>query len=252
MNHIPSPVKPLGMTLVLLGLLIWTVGCADDSASTTTVDADIQAKANQPAVAENSVTDSGTDTDTDTDTEQSPGLTDEEMAIEPETTIDPVQGEDATDLAYRELSWDDLLPPDFDFKVLREQIDLESYDIASLTDEDPEAQRLYDDLQSLMSDVPMVVGLDGLDAQVPGFLVPLEMAADTVTEFFLVPYFGACIHSPPPPANQIVHVVLDEAVAFDNLYEPYWARGTLEVTQTETDLGTAGYRMVNAEIRPYE
>jgi len=241
------PIKPLGMVLVLTGVLIWTAGCGSDAES---VDAEIQAKANQPAVASDEP-DAAEPTSSNTDSNAS-GLSSEELAIEPESTIEPLDDEAAAEQAYRELTWDDLLPANFDFKTLRDKIDLESYDIGSLTDEDPEAQRLYEDLQSVMSDVPMVVALDGLDAQVPGFLVPLEMEADAVKEFFLVPYFGACIHSPPPPANQIVHVVLDNAVAFDNLYEPYWARGTLEVTQTKTHLGTAGYRMVSADIQPYE
>ena len=244
MTLTPPPIKPLGMTLVLTGVLLWTSGCGSE---TETVDSDIQAKANQPAVA--AEPDSAQTLESDAGAS---GLSSEELAIEPDATIEPLDEQSAADQAFRELTWDDLLPADFDFKTLRDQIDLESYDIGSLNDEDPEAQRLYDDLQSLMSDVPMVYALDGLDARVPGFLVPLEMEADAVKEFFLVPYFGACIHTPPPPANQIVHVVLDKAVAFDNLYEPYWARGTLKVTQTETDLGTAGYRMVSADIQPYQ
>jgi len=67
-----------------------------------------------------------------------------------------------------------------------------------------------------------------------------------------VPYYGACIHTPPPPSNQIVHVVLDKAIPFDNLFEPYWAEGTLTVAKTETDIGTAGYRFESARVRPYE
>ena len=181
-------------------------------------------------------------------------LSEEEQTLEPPegSEIAPMSVAPGDDLAFQELSWDDLLPADFDFNTLREKIDLESYEIYDLTDEDPEAQRLYSDLQSVMADVPMVEALDGVDARIPGFLVPLEMAADEVREFFLVPYYGACIHSPPPPANQIVHVVLDEPIAFDNMFEPYWAKGTIDVIKTDTDIGTAGYRLNVASISPYE
>ncbi|WP_157954228.1 DUF3299 domain-containing protein [Saccharospirillum mangrovi] len=205
-------------------------GCksSDDS-----VSASIKAQANEPAVG--------------TTVSQ---LTADESELEPTETIEPVLN--AEDLAYRELTWDDLLPPDFDFQTIRDQIDLSSYNIQSMDDSDPDAQRLFADLQDAMSKVPMVTELNGQDTRLPGFLVPLENAGDLVSEFFLVPYYGACIHTPPPPANQIVHVVLDEGVPFDNLFEPYWAEGTLTVAKTETDIGTAGYRFEAAHIRPYE
>lgn len=204
--------------------------------------AEIANRPAEPVVAENAA--------------DSPGLSlsEEEHTLEPPegSEVAPMSVAPGDDLAFQELSWDDLLPADFDFNTLREKIDLESYEIYDLTDEDPEAQRLYSDLQSVMADVPMVEAIDGVDARIPGFLVPLEMAADEVREFFLVPYYGACIHSPPPPANQIVHVVLDEPVAFDNMFEPYWAKGTIDVIKTDTDIGTAGYRLNVASISPYE
>lgn len=211
----------------------------------TEEDASVAEIANRPAepvVAENAA--------------DSPGLSlsEEEQTLEPPegSEVAPMSVAPDDNLAFQELSWDDLLPADFDFNTLREKIDLDSYEIYDLTDEDPEAQRLYSDLQSVMADVPMVEALDGIEARIPGFLVPLEMAADEVREFFLVPYYGACIHTPPPPANQIVHVVLDEPVAFDNLFEPYWAKGTIDVIKTDTDIGTAGYRLNVASISPYE
>lgn len=52
--------------------------------------------------------------------------------------------------------------------------------------------------------VPQPVGgvnkkLDNQDVRIPGFVVPLEGDAKKITAFLLVPYFGACIHVPPPP-----------------------------------------------------
>ena len=49
--------------------------------------------------------------------------------------------------------------------------------------------------------------LDGATVRLPGFIIPLDARRDGVLdEFLLVPYFGACIHVPPPPPNQLVYV----------------------------------------------
>lgn len=237
------PLSQVTHRFSLLSLTVATltlVGCQSSDDYTSLAE-----KANRPAVAV--VAESTADS-------SYPSLTAEEQLIEPPegSEIAPMSVAPGDDLAFQELSWDDLLPADFDFNTLREKIDLDSYEIYDLTDEDPEAQRLYSDLQSVMADVPMVETLDGIEARIPGFLVPLEMSADEVREFFLVPYYGACIHTPPPPANQIVHVVMDKPIPFDNMYEPYWVKGTLDVTRTDTDIGTAGYRLNIASITPYE
>lgn len=227
--------------IALSGLLL--TACGDESVADEVLE-----QANQPATEANSPDESraapeGSDAN---------ALSASERALEPESVIEPLSAGEVADQRYAELTWDDLLPADFDFQSVRDKVDLAQYDIQSLTDDDPEAQRLYDDLQSAMADVPFVYALDGQEARIPGFLVPLEMEADAVREFFLVPYFGACIHTPPPPANQIVHVVLDEAIPFDNIYEPYWVSGTLAVTETRTDIGTAGYRMRASGLTLYE
>jgi hypothetical protein len=214
-------------------------------------DPELAERANRPAEAQSA---QSTAPEESTLPKATLTLTEEEQFIEPPagSVIAPMSVAPGDNLAFQELTWDDLLPADFDFNTLREKIDLESYEIYDLTDDDPEAQRLYSDLQSVMADVPMVDALDGVEARIPGFLVPLEGDANEVREFFLVPYYGACIHTPPPPANQIVHIVMDEPVAFENMYEPYWARGTLDVIRTDTDIGTAGYRLNVASIAPYE
>ena len=54
--------------------------------------------------------------------------------------------------------------------------------------------------------------IDGAHVRIPGYLLPLELENDEATEFLLVPYQGACIHTPPPPPNQIVHVKLESGI----------------------------------------
>ena len=95
--------------------------------------------------------------------------------------------------------------------------------------------------------------LNGVQAKLPGFIVPLELAGDgKLKEFLLVPYFGACIHYPPPPANQIVYVKLDEPVELETTWDPIWAIGELKTEFHESDLGSAGYTMMAQTIEIYE
>lgn len=100
---------------------------------------------------------------------------------------------------------------------------------------------------------PVVEALDGIVARLPGYIVPLEMDGEgRVIEFLLVPYFGACIHVPPPPSNQIVHSTSELGVRVDQLYQPYWIEGPLKVEPTNSELAEAGYRMVAQTIELYE
>jgi hypothetical protein len=91
---------------------------------------------------------------------------------------------------------------------------------------------------------PVNKELDGKRVKVPGFIVPLDVAKDgTVSEFFLVPYFGACIHVPPPPPNQIVYVKAKKGIALDSIYEAYWITGLMSLQNKSTRLGAAAYSL---------
>lgn len=81
----------------------------------------------------------------------------------------------------------------------------------------------------------VVEKLDGATVKMPGYLLPLEYSGQKITEFLLVPWVGACIHTPPPPPNQIVHVILEKGNAFESrsIYEPVWVAGQM-FTQTST------------------
>ncbi len=100
---------------------------------------------------------------------------------------------------------------------------------------------------------PVVAALDGQAVKLPGYIVPLDVTDEgRVIEFLLVPYFGACIHVPPPPSNQIVHVNADLGVLLDALYQPYWIEGVLKVEQSSSELAEAGYQMRAEKIYAYE
>lgn len=104
-----------------------------------------------------------------------------------------------------------------------------------------------------MPNAPVVKALDGLLVRLPGYMVPLETnPKGQVTEFLLVPYFGACIHVPPPPSNQIIHVRFPRGVVQEALFQPFWIEGLLQVAQTKSELAETGYSMSASQVYPYE
>lgn len=95
--------------------------------------------------------------------------------------------------------------------------------------------------------------LDGQSVKLPGFIVPLDIGKDgLVAEFFLVPYFGACIHVPPPPPNQIVYVRMNKGIALDSIYEAYWITGRMKLQNKTTRLGAAAYHLAGDKVEIYK
>jgi len=94
--------------------------------------------------------------------------------------------------------------------------------------------------------------MDGKAIRIPGFIVPLEFSDNQViTEFFIVPFFGACIHVPPPPPNQIIHVKYPKGFKFETLYNPFWLSGVLKTTLVENAVATAAYGLEVHLIEDY-
>jgi len=95
--------------------------------------------------------------------------------------------------------------------------------------------------------------LDGTLARLPGFVVPLDLdAKGQVTEFFLVPYYGACIHYPPPPPNQIVYVVPPNPFKLPSLTTPYWVTGRLRTAGKTSRVGAAAYTVSAQSMEIYK
>jgi hypothetical protein len=89
--------------------------------------------------------------------------------------------------------------------------------------------------------------------RLPGFIVPVEYSdAQVITEFFLVPYFGACIHVPAPPPNQVVYVKYPKGLHLTALYDPFWIEGELKTEIKKNDIATAAYEVTADAIKPYE
>jgi uncharacterized protein len=94
--------------------------------------------------------------------------------------------------------------------------------------------------------------LHGLTLRVPGFIVPLEFdSAGRVMQFFLVPYYGACIHVPPPPPNQIVYVTAAKPFLVKDGTDAYWITGQMRVERKRTAIASASYAMTATKIEMY-
>lgn len=145
-----------------------------------------------------------------------------------------------------DLEWDELMPKGWSARQA-----LEGVDLASLSDNDPRANALLDKLRQDLDKAPVVKSLDGKRVRIAGFVVTLERNDKGVKEFLLVPYFGACIHTPPPPANQIVHVLAVTPVPPEKAIFPVWVTGTLKTVAAVTPEGAAGYRIADAQVEEY-
>ena len=75
--------------------------------------------------------------------------------------------------------------------------------------------------------------LDGALVRLPGYLLPLEFTGKQVSEFLLVPWVGACVHTPPPPPNQIVHVLSDKPFPISGMFDAVWVTGRMSTTASK-------------------
>ncbi|WHR50330.1 DUF3299 domain-containing protein [Vibrio furnissii] len=94
--------------------------------------------------------------------------------------------------------------------------------------------------------------LNGSTVKIPGFVIPLEGDENTVTEFLLVPYFGACIHVPPPPPNQIIYVKFPKGAPVQELWDVVYVIGTLKTQSVSLELAETGYVIEGQEIAEYD
>ncbi|HDY86264.1 MAG TPA: DUF3299 domain-containing protein [Methylophaga sp.] len=160
---------------------------------------------------------------------------------------------------YQTIEWVDLLPEE-DLNALMEPPESLD-DIEDGSEEDQlssqltQALELAGDSRYQQALVSTIIRPEYNDRKVrmPGFIVPITLDKDqNVTEFFLVPYFGACIHVPPPPPNQIIFSKLKTGIKIENIYEAYWVEGTLSTTLTENEMATSAYAFTVDKVVPYE
>jgi hypothetical protein len=148
---------------------------------------------------------------------------------------------------WPEIKWEALVPQDWDPAA-----EFKGMDLSKLDDADPRAMEALDRLKKAWDDAPADPAMNGQRGRIAGFALPLERQGDKVTEFLIVPYFGACIHTPPPPANQIIHAKSATPLAGVRMMVPIWTYGSFSVQRNATEWGVAGYRLTVDKVAPYE
>lgn len=148
--------------------------------------------------------------------------------------------------AVAETKWEDLVPKDWDpTKRFRNS------NLGALSDNNPKVMQMMREMRETWDNAPTNNKMDGVIVKLPGYVVPLDEVNGQIKEFLLVPYFGACVHTPPPPANQIVHVIADKPIKALRMMDAVWVTGTLKTIRLDTVMGTSGYRIQTAVIDRY-
>lgn len=151
----------------------------------------------------------------------------------------------------QEIAWDDLIPegfvqPENPFMTMTQE------EADKLMDGSDESNAEIARLEAEFNYAPTVSGLDGLRVKIPAYITPLEYDFQTsIKEFLLVPYVGACMHTPPPPANQVVFAESENAIQFEGMYEAVWATGVIRTETVQSVLAETGYRLEVEAIQPY-
>lgn len=160
-----------------------------------------------------------------------------------ESTVETLPG-------FRSVEWDDLIPPGRSSGEI-----LARYEAQLMAAEPGSAEidAIYQEMNDEFNSVSVNPQLDSEDVQLAGFVAPLTYDGDSITEFLLVPYFGACIHVPAPASNQTVMVTLEagESLSLEDSWGAVWVAGEMAAATTDTELATAGYSISNAQFGVY-
>jgi len=156
----------------------------------------------------------------------------------------------ANNTLYAQVTWDDLLPPKWasEIKLQMSAISRLSFLVDGSKEADAAMARLRDKWDSAPIDLTHI----NQPVRIAGYAVTLDASKTGITEFLLVPYFGACIHLPPPPANQIILVRLRKPTTKLVSMDTVWVQGTLRDSRVSTSAGVTGYVLEAAESGPYQ
>ncbi len=132
--------------------------------------------------------------------------------------------------AATEITWDDLLAPGVAYAEIIGEGEM---------DERNDVWRpIFDANGTKLNPI-----LDGAYIKMPGFIIPIKLSDDGVTDFVLVPYVGACLHVPPPPPNQLVFVSSKTPWPNDDLWEAVWVTGLMTHELQSTEVAETGYAL---------
>ncbi len=139
-----------------------------------------------------------------------------------------------------DLEWSDLIPEGDGGTLLQSMRELGVVQHGQLTTgfEQPEARAVTE-------------AYNGKTIRLPGYIVPLDFQSTGITTFILAPFVGACIHVPPPPANQLVLVTTETPYEYEGLFDPVTVTGRFGTTVTGTELAEIGYELTADLVERY-
>ena len=138
-----------------------------------------------------------------------------------------------------EITWDDLIPPGVPYSEIIGEGEMDERNDVWLPLFDSNATKLNPEL-------------DGAYIKMPGFIIPIDLAGTGVSSFVLVPYVGACLHTPPPPPNQLVFVNTITPWPSDNLWDAVWVTGRMQHDVRITEVAETGYVLEAEFMEIYE
>ena len=150
---------------------------------------------------------------------------------------------------YRQIEWEELIPSSWNPEKLFEGIDFDT-----ISDDDPRAAEILEKIKAEWKIAPANKDIDNQVITIKGYVAPLDWEKDDqLKEFLLVPFFGACIHTPPPPANQIIYVTPENPVKGIRSMDIIQISGTIRLEANDSgDMGSSGYLMIPDKIKRME
>ena len=166
----------------------------------------------------------------------------------------PVLAQPATTPAAKpagvqEVIWDDLLPEKWVGEIKAQMAAVGK--LGFLVDGSEAADAAMQRLRKKWDSAPIETKYINQGIKIAGYAVTLDANKKSISEFLLVPYFGACIHLPPPPANQIILVKLAKPVTKLASMDTVWVEGVLRDARVDTGLAVTGYTLDAARTYPY-
>lgn len=164
----------------------------------------------------------------------------------------------AAPVSYRDVEWTDLMPKEDLEALLKPPEDLTNIPDGSEMDQisnqisNAVLQANSSRYQQALTSSKVVESFNNQQIRIPGFIVPVDFDDNQMTtRFFLVPYFGACIHVPPPPPNQIILVDYPQGIKVDELYDAFQISGLLKTSLFQHEMATSAYLLEAAKVAPY-
>mgnify|MGYP000645593512 CR=1 FL=1 len=168
-------------------------------------------------------------------------------------TLTAAMGVSAETPGYNLIDWNDLMPEPWVKEMTKEMAAVGK--LSNLQDSSDEANKAMAAMRKKFDEAPIVKSQLNKKVRLPGYVVPLDAERSEKREFLLVPYFGACIHTPPPPANQIVLIRPTAQSKIKKLPESMdivWVEGEIKEGRVSTSQGVSGYLLEAVSVAPYE